>query len=314
MKKLLLPLLLIAVNGGCTTLSLERNTVYQAKSLTDLRYREVLDNLAMIANNPALLPAFSTFYAGTTDLTDTVQATSTSIWNRFPIKAGGTFTALGSQSLDAPLTRAVKQNWTLDPTIVPEKLVAMRSACQLVLFGSQYLDVGSFAILKKYQPPDPATGKAGDPPGYYFDVADQLARLPAGWLHMGSPKDVPRHLCYKAQCHGTSVWVTADGLDGLTTFTLILQDLARVDFGSVYFPLPVTRKLDISLTRLPPLPPSPQFPRAKVTEATVTVYVDENGFLTPGPNLPAIPLKVRFDSIAPDANLRSVINASSKSP
>jgi hypothetical protein len=120
------------------------------RSSTDLRYREVLENLAMIADNPAILPSFSSIYAGTTDISDTLQASSQTIWLRMLTKPFGSATLFSTESLDVPATRAVKQNWTLDPVIVPEKLAAMRCACWWALFGPEHL-CGNCLGLQKYQ-------------------------------------------------------------------------------------------------------------------------------------------------------------------
>ena len=48
--------------------------------------------------------------------------------------------------------------------------------------------------------------------------------------------------------------------------------------------------------------------------ASATLNVDPNGFLTPGQNQPALPLKARIDNVGQYADLKSVINAAAKSP
>ncbi|MEO2088158.1 MAG: hypothetical protein ABGY75_01500, partial [Gemmataceae bacterium] len=55
------PVLLIAAVAmccglGCTHTALERRTVKQASTLTDLQYQQVLDNMAMFACNPDTMP------------------------------------------------------------------------------------------------------------------------------------------------------------------------------------------------------------------------------------------------------------------
>jgi hypothetical protein len=280
-----------ALCAGCTTVALKRDTLRQAGSSADLRYHEVVENLAMIAANPAFLPSYSSIYAGTTDVSDTIQLSSQSVLSCTLAAAGRSVTVLATETLDVPSSRTIKENWTLDPVIVPEKLVAMRCACRWVLFGPGHLCEGC-AGLRKYQP--------GDPPNYYFDVADKLAGLPSDWLHVGKCGDVPRNACYQANCHGTYVWVTPDGMEGLSQFTLILQGLARVALESVYFPQPATRTLKLSSTEL-----KPGDPKVK----TVTVYVDAQGLLTPGAGMPAVQRKVRVDNVGKNAELRSIINA-----
>src|SRR5690242_3030591 len=97
------------LSAGCTTLSLERNTLRQAGSLTDLRYREVMENFARIAANPTYLPSYSSIYAGTTDITGVAQVAGDSFWTRAFTKAPFTATTF-SQDLDVQASRAIKQN------------------------------------------------------------------------------------------------------------------------------------------------------------------------------------------------------------
>jgi|GEM_PF-6505279 len=66
-------LMIIAVSvswPGCTHVALERRTVKQASTLTDLQYRQVLDNLAMFCCNPEALPWHVKLKSGTVQVTD----------------------------------------------------------------------------------------------------------------------------------------------------------------------------------------------------------------------------------------------------
>jgi hypothetical protein len=87
-------------------------------------------------------------------------------------------------------------------------------------------------------------------------------------------------------------------------FVLILQQIARADLGSAYFPRPVTRTIVTTFFQ-------GGTPRI---EAKATLYVDAAGRLTPGQDKPAIPPKGRRDNVGQSAELRSIINASAKSP
>jgi len=330
MKPTVVALAFLVTCGGCTTFSLERHAIRQAASISDLRYRETMNNLAMIADDPSFLPAFSTFYAGTTDITDAATASSSTVWTRFFVKAPRTITILGSQTADVPLTRAVRLNWTLDPTVVPEKLIAMRAACQWVIFGEECADPEGLGMLKQYDPPDPAASKIADPPGVYFGVADKLLELPAGWLHKGNLRDVPCSACFKAHCRDTWVWVMPENLEGLTGLTLVLQEIARTEYDTTLFPSPITRSLVVDQTIpsetedekqkkkedefMSKLKKLPGMADVKQVKYEYTVYVDEDGFLTPGQNQPAIARKARKDSLGEDSKLRSIISASGKGP
>src|SRR5262245_3838800 len=115
----------LLICGGCTTLALKNHALKQEETPTEIRYREVLDNLALVANNPASLPAYSSIFAGTAQVTDTAQlAANTTI-----------VPGAATQVATPQLTRAALGNWTLDPLNSPEKLMAIRGACQWVIYG-----------------------------------------------------------------------------------------------------------------------------------------------------------------------------------
>jgi hypothetical protein len=84
----------------------------------------------------------------------------------------------------------------------------------------------------------------GRAPGFHFNVATQLERLPACWLHIGCRKDVPRRACYKARCGNSYVWVEPEGMAGLSAFTLVVLDIATTDPKSLVLPKPAA-KVDI---------------------------------------------------------------------
>jgi hypothetical protein len=131
--------------------------------------------------------------------------------------------------------------------------------------------------------------------GYHYDVARDLAKLPPGWLHVGCCKDVPKNACYQAHCHNTYVWVTPDGMIGLSTLTLVLQFIARRNVNDFYFPKPVARKITKTVGR-----------------DTVTIYVDDRGRPVSDPCQPCqhyYAVKQRITNTGGDQYLRSLISA-----
>lgn len=275
-------------------MSLKRHTISQAQSSADLRYHEVLENLALVYENPAALPAYCSIYYGTTDIMDTIPVTAGSTWSR--MLTPHPFTVFTGQSLDFNTSRSIKKNWTLDPTVVPEKIYAMRCACWWVLYG-EHNQFGSSLTLERYDP------HQNLPEGYYFDVAHRLRCLPAGWLHMGCQREVAWNACYKAGCHGKHVWVTEEGKAGLSQFTLVLQDIARASCDAVHYPPVTTTEVMIS---------APQGKTATNLPAgvsKVTVYVDQNGYVTPGNGVASLPRKNRTDNVGNDADLKSAVIA-----
>jgi hypothetical protein len=303
---------ILAVSAGCTNLALKRATLSHADSTMDLRYREVIENLAMTASELDPLPAYSSIFAGTTDINDIGRATSTSLWARTAMKPFRFNTFFSQQTADFFGSRAFKSNWTLDPTVVPEKLRAMRAAYRWVTFGEE--NVGpDIACLNAYEPPRyKDTGdkyvleRLGSENGYYFNVADRLRGLPTGWFHFANRRlQVPKGASCWPCGGGKFIWVGPEEMSALSQFTLIIQEIARVDLDSVYHPKTRTRmiKKDFEYTELG---------RSRIGRATI--YLDENGVLTSAADTAAIPRKMRTDNVGSNSDLKSIINASAKSP
>ena len=70
----ILPFLLIVT--GCQSISLRNHTERQARTLADLQYDQVLDNIAMFSENPSSLPFFSAAAQGQTSNNYQVNPTS----------------------------------------------------------------------------------------------------------------------------------------------------------------------------------------------------------------------------------------------
>jgi hypothetical protein len=280
----------IAVCTGCITAALERHTLSQVATPTDIRYQQVLDNLAMVAHDPAALPAYSSIFAGTTQITDTAQLASTTSFG--PPGNGG-------QIVSPQFTRGVSENWTLDPINAPEQLEAVRCACRWVVYGEEIACHDCVGLL--------ASPEQAPYPGRHFGVADDLAKLPVGWLRVGRRRDVPAKARYSAQCGDSWVWVMPEDTQALADFNLILQNIARVDINSTTLQFIRTGPSDF------------QFPTKTCTclpcnnghcvtgDAFVVadVSVDSCGHL-----MPDIPYyRWRVDNLGSDANLRSQITA-----
>jgi hypothetical protein len=303
--------LLLVASSGCTTLSLERHTLAQAKTVSDVRYEETLQNLAMIADDPAALPVYSSIYAGTSQVTDTWQFGESTVWVRKKFMSSATNGFL-TETASPLLSRSVTDNWSLDPILAPEKIEAMRCACRWVIYGPQRACAECPGLL--------ASPEQDHSPGRHFGVADRLARLPRGWLRVGQRTDVPADACYQAHSGRTSVWVMPDGMDGLSTFTMILQDIARVNINSdsLYFwPPPPCVYGRVSGPLRPdgvgnagPGKPeaAAQIPPVAAKDGrTLEVYVftDGNSHLVP----PAPYRTVRIENLGGDPSVRSYVSA-----
>lgn len=115
---------------GCTHVQLERSTLHLLATLTDLRYQEVLDNLARSVQNPSVLPYFSGIGTGSTVVTDMGESDLTITWTNPRSVAVPMMEALGLKA-----SRSLLENWTLSPIYEADRLEAMRCAYQAVVTG-----------------------------------------------------------------------------------------------------------------------------------------------------------------------------------
>jgi hypothetical protein len=189
--------------AGCTAAQLAHNTVTQAHSHTDILYRQVLDNLAAAECNPDVLPHFSVVGTGGTTVIDAASANVGFDWDARTFL--GTSLGLGG-------AREFEDGWTLAPTVNPDKLRAMRAAYQIVTRG-QAADPAGFALLESYLGPE------------YMSLLQQ------GWYGVGSKHDVPKRACYVSHCGDRYVWVTGDGLAGLSQLSLAILNVATIKDG-----------------------------------------------------------------------------------
>jgi hypothetical protein len=260
--------------------SLERHTVAQTDSAMDVRYREAMDNLALVADNPSALPSYATIYSGSATVQDQGQAI---------LNSTVPYYSVGSDVINPSFQRQITQVWTLDPLLDPERMEAIRAACQWAIAGPGGVYEHSMSLLIR---PDQAP--AG--PERHFGVAEELARLPNDWLKVGQHREIPACAVYKAHRHGTWVWVTPEGMNGLAEFTLILQKIARIPINGG------------ALLNLPPTfsPIAFRSADSKSTDrfqTTVQAVVNENGqLITDFPYF-----KVRMDDTRTDAQLISIL-------
>jgi|ERR1700733_1683945 len=287
MRAFLVATVALVLLPGCTWTALRQESVSLAGAGVDLRYREVIENLAMIAANPSTLPAYSSIYASSMDVVDGIQLDGSTTW----VHALPTPSGLSTQTMDIPASRSVKGSFLLDPTIAPEKLRAIRAACQWAVFGQGYVEPDR-ALLDVYQPVLPA--------GNYFGVANDLSEIcRSNWLGKGGSRlQVPRNACYWAHCGKAYVWVCPEGMDSFSRFVLVCQKIARFDLSKLFVPQVGTRTVKWSAKDL-------NNPRLQ----SVTVYVDDHGDLALTQNVLALPPKARNDNIGQNSDLKASINS-----
>jgi hypothetical protein len=194
-------LCLAFMQAGCTHRQLAHNTITQANTHTDIIYRQVLNNLAAAECNPDVLPHFSVVGTGGTLVIDSANTNLGLTWDAF----GFTGASLGLGA-----DRAFEDGWTLAPVTNPDKLRAIRSFYQLTTRG-QTTDSEGYELLQAYLGPTPER------------------HVRHGWYGSGRKKNVPKNACYVACCGDRYVWVTADGLEGLSQMSLAVLNIATVD-------------------------------------------------------------------------------------
>jgi hypothetical protein len=201
--------------GGCQThLSLRDNTVKAANTLTDLNYRQVLDNVAMFVANPSAMPHVSIINAGTITVADqkSLNGNATYAPTLTFSQQNGAGLPILSLLVNPSGSRNVTENWSLLPVTDVDNLRRIRCAFQLVVLGGETTDCDQCADLLRR---------------FYLGETERMdCVLPTGWFRAGRKKDVPKAACCVGHYCGTYVWVLPDGLEGLTRFTMTVIDLA----------------------------------------------------------------------------------------
>src|SRR5580704_9907723 len=230
-----------AMAAGCTAPSVRDHTVNQALSVADMRYQEVLDNLALVAHNTGVIPSFGVPTSGIANVTNMLSADPNTVLST-------AVHGFASETLSAFGSHNPELLWTITPIPAEPNLEALKYACLWVLSGPPSEGSPEMDLLRAPNRDDvyacQSAERAGRPAGYHFDVADKLARIPQGWLHIGTC--LPQQYCYGAHCCDTCVWVTKDGLAALSDFTLLVLDIATLDPASLVLQRP-TAKVEIQL-------------------------------------------------------------------
>ena len=241
----IVPAALAVLACGCTHDQLRRSTSNTEQTMADLRYQGILNNLAMMAHNPAALPNPVAVSSGVVQISDNGNAAGNVTWNPF-----GNF-GITQYFLGIGGSRTVSEQWALTPLHNPEKLRLMRCAFQILLDSPMA------------QCSDPACG-----PDCVKRLHDFLGdeewpcAIPKGWFSVGGKHDVPKDACFVAHYCDTYVWVMPDGIDGLSRFTITIlrialteQQIPSAQVERIYNGPPVLDKLkETDIRTVEPLP------------------------------------------------------------
>jgi hypothetical protein len=207
--------------SGCAThSSLRRHTIATNLTVADLYYGQVLDNLARFNHNPAAMPSFSVVSAGTVNVEDVHGANLAPVYSPTltqSLQGGGALPIL-SILFGLSGQRSLTENWSTAPVNDSDNLRRMRCAFQLAV-GAEEGDCDRCKARLQ---------------GFFLGSTETYeCLLPTGWYEVGCEEDVPENACYVGNYCDTYVWVTPDGLDGLTRFTITILDIAT---GEIHAP------------------------------------------------------------------------------
>jgi hypothetical protein len=212
----------VASCGGCTATSLKSYTLNQALSVSDMRYRQVMHDLAVAANNPGVLPAFALTASGTATVARTASIDTMTIWDQ-AVRGLSREVLLGSATHNPQLM------WTLTPVVAEPQLEALHYACLWAILGPPPEGSRAMELLRAWRDDDlypKPKGATRHLSPYHFGVACQLAALPPGWARVAKAGCAPRGAAYSATVGGVTVWVDRRDLPALSEFVLVVLDIS----------------------------------------------------------------------------------------
>jgi len=190
---------------GCTHRQLRRSTNQTQQTMSDLRYKHILDNLAMMVRNPATVPNPVAINGGVVQISDNGTGMGNITWNSFG-------TRLTTPFLGFTGSRTISEQWSLTPLHNPEKLRLMRCAFQLLLNSELVYHDDTAEKLRAF---------LGD--------EEFATAIPKGWFGVGTKHEVPKDARFCGSYHDVYVWVMDEGLDGLSRFYLTILRIALME-------------------------------------------------------------------------------------
>jgi hypothetical protein len=227
-----LAVLCLVFAGGCAACQLRRNTVNQARTITDIHQQQVLNNLAMFVYNPDSLPCFAYPTQGTNQV---VNITSGGYTQGFgAVTAGPKAGQFLLNSLGISLNGSHQSNeaFTMVPINDPRKLELMRCAYQTAVANCGRGSPSSSCPDCKARLNIFYTGEVdGEIPDSAKGAVTSECLTSECWFHVGCKKCVPKDCgcIYVGHYCGVYVWVLPQGRDELAKLTLAILDYAMHD-------------------------------------------------------------------------------------
>lgn len=209
-----------SLSGCATHRVLRKNTVAVNATLSDIYYEQVLNNVARFEANPDSMPSFAMVSAGTVNIEDQHGAGFNPNYSPTLTRAmqGGGALPILSMLFQTSASRSVTENWSTTPVTDSDNIRRMRCAFQL-LVGREEADCDKCKARLE---------------GFFLGGTESFdCAMPRGWYQVGCKDDVPDNACYVGHHCDTYVWVTADGMDGFSRFTITVMDIAT---GEIHAP------------------------------------------------------------------------------
>jgi hypothetical protein len=213
-------LLATSASGCATHRALQYHTVAANLTVSDMYHQQVLDNLARFLTNPASMPSFSVVTGGTVNISDQKGANVSPTYSPTLTRAmqGGGALPILSILFGASTQRSLTENWSTTPITDSDNLRRLRCAFQLAV-GTETSECDQCKERLK---------------GFFVGGTESFeCMLPTNWYQFGREEDVPPDACFVGHYCNTYVWVTPDGVDGLTRFTITILDIAT---GEIHAP------------------------------------------------------------------------------
>jgi hypothetical protein len=240
---------LLTLATGCQSILVERNTVSMAERLSDIQYGQVMDNLALVADNPGALPHFVLTDSGKTVVQETDQTSFSMIWGLIVYNMPRFSNTLLSNA--SPAVQYIHQDadeWDGEPALQPVQELLMRDLYHKALGLPP--SAGEAAVAASFFSNDPF--KDGDEkaliskmlenndnelvyslanakPAYFQALYETYNHIEPCHIHVGHRLDVPRDACYVGHHGHTYVWAMKDDMESLTNLTISVLAVAVAD-------------------------------------------------------------------------------------
>jgi len=185
-------LLAALILTGCRQTALRQDTLAMASTLTDLQYRMILDNIAMLSHQPDVLPWHVKLDDGNVQVEDEgrLSLEVSPLTSDFDPLAGSF------------VERRRTQQWGLVPVTDPRELRDLQ------------------ALYRR------AMGERVEE-----DALDEIEDVPEGWFRTGGRREVPDDAVSVGRYRDRYAWVEQDHARELTEFTLAALSVVRLKPG-----------------------------------------------------------------------------------